>query len=159
MVISGALVTALLTAIAGYTGYAIPGTLPHIRTLPHDELSLRVCGKPCGVIGFTTPQGEILLDDSLQVGRDPGATSILVHELTHFLQIRNTSGAVSFSCQAWQEREREAYDVQHRWLKDRAPSMRVFSLEMVKLGLNPVLPTCTQAGNAANDTDLPATQE
>ena len=148
MVISAKLVASLLVAISGYTGYAIPGVLPHIRTLPHDELVEKVCNGPCGVIGFTTPEGEILLDDSLMVGADPTATSILVHELTHFLQIR--SGVLSYSCAAWREREREAYDVQYHWLRDRAPNIRTFSLEMVKLGPFPVLPECN--GNAAHGT-------
>ena len=157
MVISGKLVAALLVAISGYTGYAIPGIPPRIRTLPHGELEDRVCGQPCGVIGFTTPQGEILLDDSLLVGIDPTATSILVHELTHFMQIRNTSGAVAYNCSAWREREREAYDVQFHWLRAQAPNMRILSFEMARLVADPVLPDCPADGGATsgNALDLP----
>jgi len=150
MVISAKLVASLLVAISGYTGYAIPGTPPHIRTLPHDELAEKVCGRPCRIIGFTTLEGDILLDDSLMVGTDQTATSILVHELTHFLQIRSEDGRPSASCTAWREREREAYDVQYRWLRDHAPNLRTLSLETVKLGPNPVLPECS--GNAAHGT-------
>ena len=56
--ISNALITALLTTISSYTGYAIPGELPHIVPLPHDVLAQRVCGRPCPVFGFTLPSGE-----------------------------------------------------------------------------------------------------
>ena len=149
MVISGKLVAKLLVASAGYSGEAIPGTPQHIRTLPQADLADLVCGKPCGVIGFTTPQGDILLDDSLMVGVDPTATSILVHELTHFLQIKTAGGLVSFACAPWREREREAYDVQFRWLRDQAPNLRTFSLEMVELSPSPVLPDCTKEGHTA----------
>ena len=87
--ISSKLVVTLLTAISGYTGYAIPGDLPHIETMPHTVLEQRVCGRPCQVYGFTFPDGEIVIDEALAVGTDPVATSILVHELTHFLQMKS----------------------------------------------------------------------
>ena len=93
-VIPNTLIAALLTAISGYTGYAIPGEPPRIVALSHDVLAERVCGRPCGVLGFTLSSGEILIDDALQVGGNPAATSILVHELTHFLQIRSVAHPV-----------------------------------------------------------------
>ena len=37
--ISAKLVLTLLTAISGYTGYAIPGDPPQITALPHDVLA------------------------------------------------------------------------------------------------------------------------
>lgn len=153
--ITAKLLASLLTAISGYTGYAIPGTPPEIVTLPHAQLAEEVCGRPCGVLAFTMPTGRILLDDSVAVGRDPVATSILVHELTHFLQIHasgagvpsdagNGGGALSvpLDCREWNAREREAYDVQLRWLRDTAPTMRVLSSEMMRLGTKPIFPAC-----------------
>ncbi len=148
MIVSAKLVAALLVSIHGYTGYAIPGDPPHVRMLPHAELAYRVCGADCGVLGFTTPEGEVLLDDSLPVGVDPTATSILVHELTHFLQVRSSEGPLATDCASWREREREAYDVQIRWLRDQAPNLRTFSLEMAALDLHPTLPECAGNGNA-----------
>lgn len=148
--ISAKLVASLLVAAAEYTGYAVPGAPPRILSLPHAELAERVCGKPCGVMGFTTPEGEILIDESLKIGRDPAATSVLVHELTHFLQISVARREGSLSCQAWIEREREAYDVQFRWLRAQAPSMRILSAELARLGQAPILPSCRPEGEAAN---------
>jgi len=131
--ITASLVTALLTAISGYTGYAIPGDPPHITALSHDALAQRVCGRPCQVFGFTSPDGDIVIDEALKIGSDPVATSILVHELTHFLQIRSVAHPQPVDCRIWTDREREAFDVQTRWLRDNADSIRTFSIEMARL--------------------------
>jgi hypothetical protein len=152
MIISPKLIAALLVAISEMTGYAIPGEPPRIRPMSHAQLAEEVCGKPCGIIAFTTPKAEILIDEALMIGRDPAATSILVHELTHFLQIKSQSGPVALTCDLWTAREREAYDVQYRWLRGQAPNMRVFSLEAERLAIDPILPNCAETlpmkGNA-----------
>ena len=139
--ISTKLVLALLVAVSGYTGYAIPGEPPRITAMSHDDLARQVCGRPCQVFGFTLPSGEILIDEALAIGTDPAATSILVHELTHFLQIKSTVLPVAMTCDLWNEREREAYDVQYRWLREQTPSIRAFTFETQRL-VNPILPNC-----------------
>jgi hypothetical protein len=152
MIISPKLIAALLVSISQMTGYSIPGEPPRIRPMSHAQLAEEVCGKPCGIIAFTTPEAEILIDESLMIGRDPAATSILVHELTHFLQIKSTSGPVALTCDLWSAREREAYDVQYRWLRNQAPNIRVFTLEAERLPIDPILPNCAETlplkGNA-----------
>ena len=153
MIISPKLVASLLVSVSQMTGYAIPGDPPKIRPMSHADLAEQVCGKPCGIIAFTTPSGEVLIDESLMIGRDPAATSILVHELTHFLQIKSAPSTIALTCDLWREREREAYDVQVRWLRAQAPNMRVFSLEKARLEIDPILPNCAEEdirkGNAA----------
>lgn len=146
MIISPKLVAALLVQVSQLTGYAIPGDPPRIHPMSHAELADEVCGKPCGIIAFTRPSGEILIDESLMIGRDPAATSILVHELTHFLQIRSAPENVVLTCEVWSARESEAYDVQYRWLREQAPNMRVFSLEVKRLEIDPILPNCLEKG-------------
>jgi len=141
--ITASLVSALLTAIASYTGYAIPGDPPHITQLSHDALAQRVCGRPCQVFGFTLPDGEIVIDGALRIGADPVATSILVHELTHFLQIRSIAHPQPVDCRTWIDREREAFEVQKRWLRDSASSMQTFSLEMARLDLGSLHESCS----------------
>jgi hypothetical protein len=140
--ISAKLVLTLLTAIAGYTGYAIPGDPPRITPLPHHVLEQRVCGRPCQVIGFTLPDGEIVIDEALAIGTDPVATSILVHELTHFLQIRSTAHPKPVNCRIWTDREREAFDVQTRWLRDTAVSVQIFSVEMARINFAGINTMC-----------------
>jgi hypothetical protein len=140
--ISASLVTALLTAISGYTGYAIPGDPPHITSLGHDVLAQQVCGRPCQVFGFTSPDGDIVIDEALRIGSDPVATSILVHELTHFLQIRSVAHPQPVDCRTWMDREREAFDVQTRWLRDTADSVQTFSIEMTRLNFGAMREAC-----------------
>jgi hypothetical protein len=141
MILSPKLIAALLVSISQMTGYSIPGEPPRIRPMSHAQLAYEVCGKPCGVVAFTTPEGEVLIDESLMVGRDAAATSILVHELTHFLQIRSEVAPAALTCDLWSAREREAYDVQYRWLRMQAPNMRVYSFEARRLN-DPILPNC-----------------
>jgi hypothetical protein len=143
MILSPKLIAALLVSISQLTGYAIPGEPPRIRPMSHAQLADEVCGKPCGVVAFTTPEGVILIDESLMIGRDAAATSILVHELTHFLQIRSAIAPVLPSCDLWNAREREAYDVQYRWLRQQTPNIRVYSLEARRLN-DPILPGCPE---------------
>ena len=147
--ISSKLVVTLLTAISGYTGYAIPGDLPHIETMPHTVLEQRVCGRPCQVYGFTFPDGEIVIDEALAVGTDPVATSILVHELTHFLQMKSIAHLRQVTCRIWNDREREAFEVQTRWLRDTSVNVHVFSVEMARLNLNGMHAMCMDHSNIA----------
>jgi len=143
MIISPKLIASLLVAISQMTGYSIPGEPPRIRPMSHAQLAEEVCGNPCGVVAFTTPKGEILIDESLMIGRDPAATSILVHELTHFLQIKSEVVPAALTCDLWNAREREAYDVQYRWLRMQAPNIRVYSFEARRLN-DPILPNCPE---------------
>jgi hypothetical protein len=153
--ISGKLIAALLTSISGYTGYAIPGEPPRIVSLPHDMLAQRVCGRPCHVLGFTLPDGEIVMDEALDIGEDAVATSILVHELTHFLQIKSVAHPHPIDCRTWNEREREAFDVQARWLRDNAVSIHTFSVEMARLNLAGVRSTCVDRASPGGSGAAP----
>jgi hypothetical protein len=147
--ISSKLVLTLLTAISGYTGYAIPGDPPQITTLPHHVLAQRVCGRPCQVFGFTLPNGDIVIDEALAIGRDPAATSILVHELTHFLQIKSVAHPRPITCRIWNDREREAFAVQARWLRETAATVRVFSVEMARLNFSGMNALCMDRSDIA----------
>jgi len=147
--ISAKLVMTLLVAISGYTGYAIPGDPPRITPVPHDEVAQRVCGGPCQVFGFTLPDGEIIIDDALAIGSDPVATSILVHELTHFLQMKSIAHLRQVTCRIWNDREREAFEVQTRWLRDTSVNVHVFSVEMARLRLAGMHPMCMDQSGVA----------
>ena len=147
--ISTKLVLTLLTAISGYTGYAIPGDLPHVEALPHHVLEQEVCGRPCQVYGFTFPNGRIVIDQALAVGADPVATSILVHELTHYLQMNSVARARTVTCQVWNDREREAFEVQKRWLRDTSVNFHVFSVELARLNFRGIHTLCMDHSDIA----------
>ena len=147
--ISSKLVLTLLTTISGYTGYAIPGDLPDIEAVPHHVLEQRVCGRPCQVYGFTFPSGKILIDEALAIGSDHVATSILVHELTHFLQLKSVARPGPVTCEVWSEREREAFNVQARWLRDTSSNLQLFSIEMSRLNFRGMHARCIDHSGVA----------
>jgi hypothetical protein len=148
------LIASLLVWIAQATGYAIPGTPPTVTLVPHAELENRFCHRSCEILGFTTPEGEILLDDRLKIGKDEAATSILVHELTHFLQRANGAADTPVTCELWVSREDEAYDVQYRWLQETSPSIQLLSQAVRELNTHPFLLKCPD-GNATSDIPQP----
>jgi hypothetical protein len=158
-VIPQALVATLLATIAQYTGYAIPGTPPDIEQISHRELEAAYCNRPCNILGLTTPDGVILLDDKLAIGKDPAATSILVHELTHFLQRANASRGAPVNCKVWAERESEAYDVQYRWLREKSPSILSFSQSLSELGPHLMMPRCADDSGSLDPHRGPAFQQ
>jgi len=72
-----------------------------------------------------------------------------VHELTHFLQMKSTVHPGLVTCRIWNEREREAYEVQTRWLRDTSVSVHVFSVEMARLNLRGMHPMCMDTSDSA----------
>ncbi|HVI88326.1 MAG TPA: hypothetical protein VM659_08490 [Dongiaceae bacterium] len=148
------LITSLLVWIAHATGYAIPGTPPTVTLVPHAELEDRFCHRRCEILGFTTSEGSIMLDDRLQIGKDEAATSILVHELTHFLQRANSAANTPVTCDLWVNREDEAYDVQYRWLQETSPSIQLLSQARQELNTHPFLLKCPD-GNATSGIPQP----
>ena len=83
------LVAMLIMAIAHYTGFAVPKAQPELRFLPADELQHRFCGLPCPIRAFFPPGTTIYLEQGLDVFHNPASESILVHELTHWMQQAN----------------------------------------------------------------------
>ena len=125
----GKLVKELLLAIHLLSGYPIPEEPPSVEFLPHAELEERACGRPCQVFGWF-PEGQtVYLDDRLDPLASIAARGILLHELVHFLQQEEGAFAVAPNCEAWLEREREAYYIQLRWLAEqRAPPHNIESV-------------------------------
>lgn len=110
------LVAELLIAAAALSGYPLPAERPDVVIISHAELEQAACGRPCRVFGWSPPGATIYLDDRLDLDDDLFAQSILVHELTHYLQQESGKFGNRRTCSEWMEREREAYLVQYRWL-------------------------------------------
>ena len=89
-------------------------------------------------------------DEALAIGRDPVATSILVHELTHFLQMKSIAHPEPVTCRIWNDREQEAFDVQAQWLRDASASVQVFSIAMLRLNLRAVHTLCFDHSGVAS---------
>ena len=136
------LVSMLLLAIAGYTGFGVPKQHPEISFLSQSELQVRFCGWPCPIHAFFPPGSTIYLEQGLNVFHDPASESILVHELTHWMQQANLPHPTAQSCQEWLDREYQAFDVQYRWLRDASSNIGIFSIEMAKLNHGPLVASC-----------------
>lgn len=131
----GKLVAELLLAIQAISGYAVPPEPPQVAFLPHQVLVERACGRPCQIYGWFPPGDTVYLDDRLDPLSDPRARAILVHELVHFLQQEEGTYRVPAGCTAWLEREREAFDIQIRWVKHaRAPLAALPRFRSLPLG-------------------------
>lgn len=156
-VVVAKLISALLLAIASYTGFTVPKAHPEIAFLAPGELQHRFCGGPCPVHAFFPPGSTIYLEQGMDVFHDPASESILVDELTHWLQQANSSHPVAQNCQEWLDREYQAYDVQYRWLRDSSPNVRSFSIQMAKLNHTALVARCpsTGTGQAAIMGDSP----
>lgn len=112
----GEIVADLLIFAQSVTGYAPPPTPPEIVFLSHIELERRGCDRPCEIYGWYPFGSTIYLDNRLDPVSDLAARAILLHELVHYLQQSADAHPDKSNCIAWIGREREAYDVQARWL-------------------------------------------
>src|SRR5262249_11909043 len=106
----------LLSWAVHLSNYPMPSTLPELRFEPHAFFVQRVCaGKECNAVGWYNDEAIIYIDESYRNADNSFATSLIVHELTHYLQ--HLSGRFdSHSCADSLRREREAYGVQNNYL-------------------------------------------
>jgi hypothetical protein len=107
----------ILLSWASYqSGYPVPPDLPQVNFVEHSCFVEKACGgSECTVVGWYNDADIVYID--LRYRRSEGgfAASLIVHELTHFLQ--HKSGAYeALSCDDSVAREREAYYVQNRYL-------------------------------------------
>lgn len=122
-----ALVVQLLLAIQGLSGYSAPDQPPSVAFQPPEVLQQQACGAPCNVLGWFPPGRTIYLDDRLDPLNDLRARGILVHELVHFLQQEQNGVPTGSPCAVWLAREREAFDIQLRWLTNQRAPLSAFS--------------------------------
>lgn len=130
----------LLSWAARLSGYPMPEELPEIQYQPHSFFVEQVCGgKECTAVGWYNDENIVYIDSKYQ-GRDSGfAPSLIVHELTHYLQ--HQSGSFnSLSCTDSVTREREAYRVQNEYIMVAQASM-----DLIK----PAPTSCKYAASAA----------
>jgi len=107
-----AMLAILLSWAAHLSGYPLPSDPPEVRFEQHAFFVKNVCGgHECNVVGWYNDADIVYIDERYRDVEDGFATSLIVHEFTHFLQ--HKSGAFdSLSCEDSVEREREAYHVQ-----------------------------------------------
>ena len=114
------LMVELFTAIRLISAYPVPAVLPDVHFLPQSEIQRRLCdSRPCRIKAFYHPDWGVIVDETLDVHNDPFDRSILLHELVHHLQ--KTTGkfeVVANFCSRRISEEREAYEIQNRYLSE-----------------------------------------
>jgi hypothetical protein len=108
------------------TGYADPGGYPDINYVPAAQLNHMICPsapKGCGILGVYH-NGKIYLDEEQDLSESIYARSILVHEITHWLQDLNNdyNSFGRLACEQANQREVEAYGVQNAYLRQAEKS-------------------------------------
>ena len=111
-----ALLAILLSWASHLSGYPMPAEPPEVRFEQHAFFVENVCGgKECNVVGWYNDADIVYIDEKYQDIDGAFATSLIVHEFTHFLQ--HKSGKFdSLSCEDSVAREREAFYVQSRYM-------------------------------------------
>ena len=139
------ILTILLSWAAHLSGYSMPADAPEVQFEQHEFFVENVCGgKECNVVGWYNDADVVYIDEHYRDVEGGFASGLVVHEFTHYLQ--HKSGAFdSLSCEDSVAREREAYDVQNRYI--------IETLATVTL-IVPGPTTCNYA-NAGTDKHTP----
>ena len=102
----------LLSWAVFLSGYPTPSVLPIIQYESHEFFVENACnGRECKVFGLYQDDGIIHIDEAHKED-----TSLVVHELTHFLQDKDMEPCA---------REREAYAVQQEYIIQVLASVRM----------------------------------
>jgi hypothetical protein len=99
------------------TGYPMPRHMPEVREVPHSYFVEHACnGHECKVMGWFPPGDTIYLDARLKPREDLYASSVVVHEMVHYLQSRGSNRRTQSGCRHAIEMEYEAYGAQGQYL-------------------------------------------
>jgi len=120
------LYAALLSWAVMLSGYPAPAEPPNVVEQPHAFFVEKACnGRECKVMGWYAGGADIYIDDRLDPENDLHASSIVVHEMVHYLQgiargADGLKGGAAFgttpTCQQFVRWEHEAYGVQREYI-------------------------------------------
>ena len=116
----------LLSWAVTLSGYPAPAEPPNVVVEPHAFFVHRACNdRECKVLGWYAGGRDLYIDESLDPQNSLFASSIVVHEMVHYLQgvARGASthdGGAAFdsvpSCRQFVHWEFEAYAVQREYI-------------------------------------------
>jgi len=120
------LYTALLSWAVTLSGYPAPAHPPEVVKQPHSFFVQQACnGRECKVMGWYAGGTKLYIDDTLDPEKDLLGSSIVVHEMVHYLQSvargdDTLKDGVAFgstpTCQQLVRWEYEAYAVQREYI-------------------------------------------
>jgi hypothetical protein len=110
------LYAALMSWAITLSGYQAPADMPAVNMVPHAQLVKDACnGRECKVLGWFPPGQTIYVDDRLNPQDSLYASSIVVHEMVHYLQQQSGKYAKPYTCESLIAMEREAYAAQREF--------------------------------------------
>ena len=110
------LIAILMSWAVTLSGYSPPAAMPQILAVSPTYLQTAACnGGPCKVMGWFPPGNTIYLDQRLDPYDNLLASSVVVHEMVHYLQYLK-AGGLPPACEDVIALEREAYGVQREYL-------------------------------------------
>lgn len=99
------------------SGYPAPAKMPIIEMVPHTYLVEHACrGLECHVQGWFPTGQTIYLDDTLDPVKGLYDSSVMLHEMVHYLQQQAKPSGSHTDCNSNVEAEREAYAAQREYL-------------------------------------------
>lgn len=100
------------------SGFPAPPEMPQIVEVPHSYLTHAACNdRECKVMGWFPPGKTIFLDSRLDPQDNLLASSVVVHEMVHYLQyVAAGSKGTRLTCEQNIALERQAYGVQREFL-------------------------------------------
>jgi hypothetical protein len=120
------LYAALLSWAVTLSGYPAPARPPDVIRQPHSFFVEKACnGRECKVMGWYAGGTAIYIDDRLDPQKDLLASSIVVHEMVHYLQgvargddtlKEGAAFGATASCQQFIRWEYEAYGAQREYI-------------------------------------------
>jgi hypothetical protein len=120
------LYAALLSWAVTLSGYPVPAEPPVVVAKPHEFFVQQACnGQECKVLGWYAGGKNVYVDESMDPQNSLFASSIVVHEMVHYLQgvargddLLKAGAAfnVSPSCEQSVSWEHEAYAVQREYI-------------------------------------------
>jgi hypothetical protein len=116
----------LLSWAVTLSGYPTPAVEPVVVTKPHAFFVENACnGQECKVLGWYSGGRNLYIDETLDPQDNLFASSIVVHEMVHYLQAvargdASLAGGAAFdsvpSCKQFVHWEFEAYAVQREYI-------------------------------------------
>lgn len=119
-----------------FTGYPLPDRLPNIYKMEQKELARLLCnGMNCAAFAyFDRRTKDIYIDSRLKVTENMAAQSFVIHEIIHYLQFRNGKmDKRKMRCFDRMNLEKEAYDVQNRFLAKNGYDIQAMNTRTLQL--------------------------
>jgi hypothetical protein len=108
----------LLLSVHSLSGYPVTKTLPEFHVMPLTEIQQRFCNGPCRVQAYYKRGEGVYIDQAFNLAGDEFARSVLLHELVHHVQqVSGKFEKIPSECDRWYAAEREAYEIQNRYLE------------------------------------------